>query len=228
MADTLRAFDNQHAKNETEDNVQLANIIAQPVRINEDAVGICEMGRISLRSRAEQEIVTDAKRKQHIFELCEFGSPANASGYSVDNLKGLCKLDLTACNKISDISLTYSFRMVELKELRLSSCHQITAIGIKYLVKNCPSLECLELSNCHNINDGAIALITDHLKRLTHLYLANCVQLTDHCLDSIAINCKTLRYLDVFGCRSIWTDPNVLMSRLTSLRDIKYMQPVFY
>lgn len=224
------AFDNEHTEDKTAGaSVQLPNVhVAQPpVHINV-AVGVEELTRISLCSRAEQEIVADAKRKQHIFELYEIGFPANASGHTIDNLRGLRKLDLTACNKISDVSLQYSFKMLELKELRLSSCQQITAIGIEYLVKNCPSLEYLELSNCHNITDKAITLITVHLKRLTHLYLANCVQLTDHCLDAIAVNCKELRYLDVNGCRSIWTDPNVLLSRLTSLRDIKYSHPDFF
>lgn len=160
--------------------------------------------KISLRSKAEEEIVKDAKRKKVMLEMYEHNdSNADYSGYSINRAKGLTRLTLTACNKITDVSLKYSFRLLELRELSLSKCQQISLCGMESLVKKCPSLEILNLSECHNISDKTIEMITIHLKRLTHLYLERCTQLSDHSLDHIAVNCTALKYLDVRSCRSM-------------------------
>lgn len=138
--------------------------------------------KISLRSKAEQEIVDDALRKRAMMEICqqkEFHKDEASTGYSIDRLKGLRVLRLSQCNKLSDISLMYAFKLNELKEISLAKCQQISVLGIKPLVQNCPSLETVDLSECHNVNDKAIEMIATHLKRLQVLSLERCFQLSD-------------------------------------------------
>lgn len=83
--------------------------------------------KISLRSKAEEEIVNDAKRKKAIMELCELNKEqdSNKTSYSIARLRGLRVLKLSACNKVSDVSLKYNFLLPELKEINLSRCHQV-------------------------------------------------------------------------------------------------------
>lgn len=183
--------------------------------------------KISLRSKAEEEIVKDAKRKKVMLEMYDAHNDAHVdySGYSINRAKGLTRLTLTACNKITDVSLKYSFELLELRELSLSKCQQISSIGMDSLVKKCPSLEILNLSECHNISDKTIEMITIHLKRLTHLYLERCTQLSDHSLDHIAVNCSTLKYLDVRSCRAMCSEPNLRLVNLTTLKHIAMSKP---
>lgn len=182
--------------------------------------------KISLRSKAEEEIVNDAKRKKMMLELYEHKGPiTDFSGYSVNALRGLRVLNLTACNRITDVSLKYSFQLAELREISLAKCQQITSDGMSNLIRNCPSLEIVNLSECHNINDKTIEMITIHLRRLTHFYLERCIHLTDHSLDYMAINCQYLRYLDVRGCRSMCSEPNLRLVNLTTLKHVSMSKP---
>lgn len=173
-----------------------ANEAESPLEVVQRALHAHEQNyyKISLGSKAEDEIKNDALRKQAMREICELNVSENQlSGYSVAGLRGLRVLKLSGCIKISDVSLKYCFRFPELKELSLARCQQVTIEGIDALVQNCPSLEILDLSECHNISDKAIELVTIKLHRLSSLTLERCIQLTDFTLDYIVINCKNLR-----------------------------------
>lgn len=100
---------------------------------------------ISLRSRAEEDIVNDAKRKKTMLHMCEqplnTEKPMNCSSYSIVQLKGLRHLNVASCNRISDVSLKYAFDFIELETLNLSKCQQISAIGIERVLVKCPSIK---------------------------------------------------------------------------------------
>ncbi|XP_033331446.2 uncharacterized protein LOC117223330 isoform X1 [Megalopta genalis] len=162
--------------------------------------------RISLRSRAEEEIVRDADRKREVMKLCENVSrplDMNKSVFSLNRLKRLRELDLSGCNKITDVSLKHAFAFPELKILNLSQCQQVTQIGLDYLSKNNPAIEDLNLNACHNISDVGILYLAQRLHRLKRLLIQACSQLTDHTLDSIKLYCKSLHYLDTRYCRGM-------------------------
>lgn len=183
---------------------------------------------ISLRSKAEEDIVNDAKRKKTMLTMCEQPvnkEEINCSPYSIARLKGLRTLNLTSCNRISDVSLKYTFDFNELKTLSLSKCQQVSAVGVECCLAKCPSIEELNLTECHNLTDQAIEMITMKLKRLTHLHLERCSQLTDFSLDSIALNCKRLKYLDVRSCRSMCSEPNLRLEHMRSLHRILMSKP---
>ena len=103
---------------------------------------------------------------------------------------------------------------MELKELNLSRCHQVSqriAVrrrgltkvrfwfsqlskqGIEKLVANCPALEYLDLSECPNINDCCVELIAQNLKRLSTLKLANCPLVSEVGLSYLSEHCKNLK-----------------------------------
>lgn len=127
--------------------------------------------KIHLGSRAEEEIVRDARRKRDVMLMCEKLSMDTYSGYSLARIKGLRELDISGCNRITDVSLTYAFNFKELINLNLSRCQQITHEGVEFLVINCPSIEYLNLIDCYNLKDDAIQKIVLGLRRLTQLEL---------------------------------------------------------
>lgn len=85
--------------------------------------------RICLGSRVEKEIVRDANRKKEVMEMCEDINSSldlNISpGFSLIRLRGLTELDLTGCNRVTDVSLKHAFTFPELKILDLSKCQQV-------------------------------------------------------------------------------------------------------
>ncbi|KAK3919058.1 Dynein regulatory complex subunit 6 [Frankliniella fusca] len=157
--------------------------------------------RISLKSRAEEEIVKDAERKKAILQRFEFPTPScSNAGYSLARLKGLRTLNLSGCTRISDITLCHAFKFLELKSLDLTQCCQVSQLGIKALAENNPSLETLVLSMCYSICDEAIEAISIHLKRLKHLDVSECQKLTGASLLAIGTHCKSLRHLNMRRC----------------------------
>ncbi|XP_076281441.1 uncharacterized protein LOC143209544 [Lasioglossum baleicum] len=161
--------------------------------------------RISLRSRAEEEIVRDADRKREVMKLCENVSrPLDIKSlFSLNRLKHLRELDLSGCNRITDVSLKHAFAFPELKILNLSQCQQVTHVGLDYLSRNNPAIEDLNLNQCHNISDIGILYLVQRLHRLKRLLIQACSQLTNRTLDSIKVYCKSLHYLDTRYCRGM-------------------------
>ncbi|KDR09426.1 F-box/LRR-repeat protein 14-like [Zootermopsis nevadensis] len=157
--------------------------------------------RISLRSKAEQDIVNDAKRKKVVLQMCEDQDTEEVeNGFSIVRLKGLQELDLRGCNRITDVSLKYAFSFLELRHLNLSLCQQVTDTGISDLASKNPSIETLIMIKCHNITDSGMIKFVTNLSRLKHLELQGCSQLTDASLTAIGQRCSNLKYLDISYC----------------------------
>lgn len=89
---------------------------------------------------------------------------------SISNLRGLKNFHARNCYKITDTSLTESFKLIELKELDMARCH-FGMKGVSALTKNCPSIECLDLTECENLDDEVVENITINLHRLKTLKL---------------------------------------------------------
>ncbi|VVC91974.1 unnamed protein product [Leptidea sinapis] len=181
--------------------------------------------KIYLGSRAEEEIVRDAKRKHDVMKMCEKLTMDSYTGYSLARIKGLRELDISGCNRITDVSLTYAFSFKELDKLNLSRCQQITHEGIKHLVKNCPSIEHLNLIDCYNLKDEAVIEIVKGLHRLQQLELRGCNQLTDKTLEGVKSFCKKLKFLDVQGCRNISPELACTIGVLPTLHTVLISKP---
>ncbi|XP_026758991.2 F-box/LRR-repeat protein fbxl-1-like [Galleria mellonella] len=181
--------------------------------------------KIPLGSRAEEEIVRDAKRKRDVKLMCEKLTMDTFTGYSLARMKGLKKLDVSGCNRITDVSLTYAFNFKELVNLNLSRCQQITHVGIEHLVKNCPSIEYFNLTDCYNLKDEAVKEIVKALRRLKQLELRGCNQLTDRTLEPIRSHCEKLKFLDVQGCRYISPELACSIGSLPTLHTVLMSKP---
>ncbi|CAH0592478.1 unnamed protein product [Chrysodeixis includens] len=181
--------------------------------------------RIHLGSRAEEEIVRDARRKRDVMRMCEKLSMDSYTGYSLARMKSLKELDIGGCNRITDVSLTYAFNFRELMVLNLSRCQQITYVGIEHLVKNCPSIEYINLTDCYNLNDEAVKEIVRDLKRLKQLELRGCNQLTDKTLEAVRMHCGKLQFLDVQGCRNMSPELACSIGSLPTLHTVLMSKP---
>ncbi|XP_069681889.1 uncharacterized protein [Periplaneta americana] len=164
---------------QTEGNVnnEQSSVVEKEINVmpdisNEGVVHNDPLHRISLRTKAEQDIVNDAKRKKVVLQMCEDQDVGQVeSGFSLIRLKGLQELDLCGCNRITDVSLKYAFSFLELRHLNLSLCQQVTHSGISDLASKNPSIETLIMSNCHNITDDGVVNFVKCLPRLKHLDL---------------------------------------------------------
>ncbi|CAG9796573.1 unnamed protein product [Diatraea saccharalis] len=181
--------------------------------------------KIHLGSRAEEEIVRDARRKHDVMLMCEKLTTDTYTGFSLARIKGLRELDISGCNRITDVSLTYAFNFKELTNLNLSRCQQITHKGIGHLVLNCPSIEFFNLIDCYNLKDEAVEEIVRGLRRLQQLELRGCNQLTDKSLEAILTFCKKLKFLDVQGCRNVSPELTTSIGSLPTLHTVLMSKP---
>uniref|UniRef100_A0A8C6CRC1 Leucine rich repeat containing 29 n=1 Tax=Moschus moschiferus TaxID=68415 RepID=A0A8C6CRC1_MOSMO len=124
-------------------------------------------------------------------------------GPSLLMLQALRELDLTACSKLTDASLTKVLRFPQLRQLSLSLLPALTDKALVAAAKGCPSLERLALSHCSLLSDQGWAQAASFWPRLQHLNLSSCSQLTEQTLDSIGQACQQLRMVDVAMCPGI-------------------------
>ncbi|XP_067004031.2 F-box/LRR-repeat protein 14 isoform X1 [Anabrus simplex] len=182
------------------------NVIKNDMPIYEDSQTLDStdedpMHKISLRSRAEKEIVQDARRKQLVSQKCEDQTQGTTvSGNSLERLKGLRFLDICGCNRITDVSLKYAFNFPSLQHLDISRCQQVTRVGLTYLAVRNPSIETLIMSHCYNVIDEGLLSIVKCLYRLKHLDIKGCTHLTDVSIEAIGKYCCNMKYLDVSNC----------------------------
>ena len=121
----------------------------------------------------------------------------------LSNLRMLKELDLTACHRITDDSLTQMLKFVQLQILHLTMCSSITDQTLFAIAANCPCVEQLYLSQCTNITNTGIIMILQHLKRLKLLDISGCDLLTDECLFAMSEYSKGLQQLDVSMCSGL-------------------------
>ncbi|XP_027372097.1 leucine-rich repeat-containing protein 29 isoform X1 [Bos indicus x Bos taurus] len=124
-------------------------------------------------------------------------------GPSLLMLQALQELDLTACSKLTDASLTKVLQFPQLRQLSLSLLPALTDKALVAVAKGCPSLERLALSHCSLLSDQGWAQAASSWPRLQHLNLSSCSQLTEQTLDSVGQACRQLRMVDVAMCPGI-------------------------
>uniref|UniRef100_A0A8C7R3M9 F-box and leucine rich repeat protein n=1 Tax=Oncorhynchus mykiss TaxID=8022 RepID=A0A8C7R3M9_ONCMY len=95
-------------------------------------------------------------------------------------LRNLQDLDLSACSKLPDSSITqHVLRYPDLQRLSLSMLLEISDDSLASVAYHCHSLTSLEFSHCPRISDQGITSAAPYLARLQHLYLSCCNALTD-------------------------------------------------
>ncbi|XP_013889586.1 SCF E3 ubiquitin ligase complex F-box protein grrA [Austrofundulus limnaeus] len=153
-------------------------------------------------------------------ELQQFKQKAGASLLA---LKRLRELDLSACAKLTDSSITQVIRHPELQCLSLSMLPDITDASLVSVGRFCRSLTSLALSQCPGITDRGVAQAVPHLHRLQHLHLSCCNNITDRSLFLLMQNCKRLKTVDVSMCKNISIRAvDLLQSQLPFLENVHH------
>ncbi|XP_045892771.1 dynein regulatory complex subunit 6 isoform X1 [Micropterus dolomieu] len=156
----------------------------------------------------------------------------DASLKSVAGLKNLQYLDISLCNKVSDVGiqcLTEGSSSTKLRELNISHCIHITDISIMRIAQRLCKLYHLNLSYCERLTDksldwlsgssicsldlsgcniqdqGLAALQGNCLKKIT---LAECVYVTDIGIEKLCKNVTNLEHVDVSHCVAL-SDPAI-------------------
>ncbi|XP_058623286.1 F-box/LRR-repeat protein 20 isoform X2 [Onychostoma macrolepis] len=143
-------------------------------------------------------------------------------GASLLALRGLQELDLSACSKLTDTSITQVLRFPDLQRLSLSMLPEISDDSLVSVAYHCRSLTSLALSHCPQISDQGMARALPLLLRLQHLFLACCDAVTNETLSIIALHCDRLRTLDVSMCKDITVHQvDLLQSRLPFLEKVQ-------
>lgn len=151
-------------------------------------------------------------------DLEQFRQQAGASLLALSRLQ---ELDLSACAKLTDSSITQVVHYPDLHRLSLSMLPEITDGGLASVAWHCRSLTSLALSHCPGITDCGVAQAVPYLHKLQHLYLSCCNNITDRSLFLLLQHCKRLRTLDVSRCKNISaTAVDLLQSQLPFLENI--------
>ncbi|XP_018594312.1 F-box/LRR-repeat protein 3 isoform X2 [Scleropages formosus] len=131
------------------------------------------------------------------------GTFRKQEGASLLALRSLQELDLTACSKLTDTSITQVLRYPDLQWLSLSMVTDITDESLVSVAQHCRSLRSLHLSHCPLLSDGGVASAAPFLRRLEHLHLAACPLITNRSLAALTQHCKRLQSLDISRCKAI-------------------------
>ncbi|KAL6107151.1 uncharacterized protein ACO6RY_10843 [Pungitius sinensis] len=153
-------------------------------------------------------------------DLQQFRQQAGAS------LLALCRLqelDLSACPKLTDSSVTQVVRYADLRRLSLSMLPEISDASLASVARHCRSLTSLALSHCPGVSDRGVAQAAPYLRRLQHLHLSGCNNITDRSLFLLVQHCGRLRTLDISRCKNISvTAVDVLQSQLSFFENVHY------
>lgn len=153
-------------------------------------------------------------------DLEQFRQQAGASLLALNRLQ---ELDLSACAKLTDSSITQVVHYPDLHRLSLSMLPEITDASLASVAWHCRSLTSLALSHCPGITDRGVAQAVPYLHRLQHLYLSCCNNITDRSLFLLVQHCKRLRTLDISRCKNISvTTVDLLQSQLPFLENVDY------
>ncbi|XP_006795911.1 F-box/LRR-repeat protein 4 [Neolamprologus brichardi] len=153
-------------------------------------------------------------------DLEQFRQQAGASLLALSRLQ---ELDLSACSKLTDSSITQVMRFPDLHHLSLSMLPEITDDSFVSTARHCRSLTSLVLSHCPGISDRGVAQAAPYLPRLQHLYLSCCNNITDRSLLLLVQHCKRLRTLDISRCNNISVAAvDFLQTQLPFLENLHY------
>ncbi|XP_044843821.1 leucine-rich repeat-containing protein 29 isoform X2 [Mauremys mutica] len=122
---------------------------------------------------------------------------------SLQALGQLQELDLMACSKLTDRSITKVICLPALRRLSLSLLPELTDASLVAVARGCQSLEQLSMSHCGKLTDKGFVEAASSLRRLQHLVISGCSQLTGQTLVAISRECRQLKSLDVSMCHGI-------------------------
>ncbi|XP_039513674.1 protein AMN1 homolog [Pimephales promelas] len=103
---------------------------------------------------------------------------------------GTHTLDLQNC-VVSDSALK-QINCLQLREILLEDCAEITSEGVEVLASRCPCLQVVDLTGCTAVTDSGIQALALHCKSLKVISLSGCIALSDQALLELGTNCRRL------------------------------------
>uniref|UniRef100_A0A665TK41 F-box and leucine-rich repeat protein 13 n=1 Tax=Echeneis naucrates TaxID=173247 RepID=A0A665TK41_ECHNA len=103
------------------------------------------------------------------------------------------------CPRVTDTTLTLVSTLKNLQYLDISLCNKVSDVGIKYLTEGSSVTKLLELNISHcNITDISVMRIAQRMCKMRRLNLSHCKRLTDMSLDWLSGS--SISSLDISGC----------------------------
>ncbi|XP_029378283.1 dynein regulatory complex subunit 6 [Echeneis naucrates] len=113
--------------------------------------------------------------------------------------QGLGRLHAADCPRVTDTTLTLVSTLKNLQYLDISLCNKVSDVGIKYLTEGSSVTKLLELNISHcNITDISVMRIAQRMCKMRRLNLSHCKRLTDMSLDWLSGS--SISSLDISGC----------------------------
>lgn len=91
---------------------------------------------------------------------------------------------------------------LQLQELILVGCRNVSDEGIGYICKHQPHLKSLDIRECPDLTNSSVLTVTAYLSQLKNLYMNKCKQVSDKSVMSLS-KLKQLEILDLSECHQI-------------------------
>lgn len=111
----------------------------------------------------------------------------------------LVRLDLSGCERVTDVGLQSVATLPGVTHLNLYGCRELTAAGMTHLARM-TALVRLDLTRCTRLTDAALTPLAT-LPALEHLSLSGCEWVTDAGLAALA-TARGLKVLSVRGTQT--------------------------
>ncbi len=117
----------------------------------------------------------------------------------------LTRLDLTSCSEVTDVGVwSVARHCIAIKSLILQDCQALTNIGLRSISLRLSQLKVLNLNKCILVDDIALTVVAAGCWHLEELYLDGCNKITDTGLSRVAQGLGPyLRVLDARGCTAV-------------------------
>ncbi|MEX1013281.1 MAG: hypothetical protein WD595_03450 [Waddliaceae bacterium] len=172
----------------------------------------CMIGDMQLKEVAEIESL----RSIDLHESSFFGT----SLVHLSKLRSLERINLRGCGTLEDEDLKFLSDHPNLRDLDISECDRITDIGIGHLA-GLINLQSLDLTACLKVTDEGIKIVSA-LKQLEHLQLMGLENITDESLEYLA-NLPNLQTLDLMLCTQVTEKGLVKLAVLEDLDSVSIL-----
>ncbi|WOG99289.1 hypothetical protein DCAR_0518637 [Daucus carota subsp. sativus] len=113
-------------------------------------------------------------------------------------VRGLCSVDLSDCDTISDeFLLSIAKACWPLESLSLRRCRGFTLFGISQLLSAYPSLKHLALVKAHFLTDQCVSKLARYLVNLVSINLNSCFPLTTITFVMLVAECPLLEHIEM-------------------------------
>jgi len=176
-------------------------------------------GKISLGSRAENQIVLEGKTQNVVLDLVKETNIEDECIGKLSNLKKLRHLDLSGTS-VTSLTLSHGIKSPDLRFFSVSDVRGalFSDEGLKVLSLNHRRISHLGIASTCVTNIGLASCIVN-LKRLKYLDIRRCSQLTSEFLPAVAQLSPQLSYLLLSGCAGV--TPDIIKCVIQSFYNLK-------